>query len=91
MIGEFDTSGKPCHTHGHQWQSGCDGCWEWIFVPRFLGYPSLVATVTDGGLLQIAGLTQLEWLNCNDNRITDAGLAHLAGLARSDSIVRRHY
>jgi Leucine-rich repeat (LRR) protein len=36
--------------------------------------------MTDAGLRELAGLTQLQSLSLTGTRVTDAGLKHLAGL-----------
>lgn len=38
-------------------------------------------TITDVGVEQLAGLTQLEWLNVDNTHLTDAGLQHLKDMA----------
>lgn len=38
-------------------------------------------TITDAGVEQLAGLTQLEWLNVDNTHLTDAGLPYLKDMA----------
>jgi len=42
--------------------------------------------ITDAGLANVKGLTQLQSLNLNGTKITDAGLEHLKGLANLQTL-----
>ena len=45
-----------------------------------------MSRVTDAGLENLRGLTELRWLHLSDAAITDAGLEHLSGLTRLETL-----
>jgi hypothetical protein len=45
--------------------------------------------VTDAGLENLKGLTQLRWLLLGDMAISDAGLEHLKGLTQLQLLLKR--
>ena len=63
-----------------------DGETEHLKVLPRLQWLELYAEVTDAGLANIVGLTQLQRLKLDGTQITDAGLARIAGMVQLQSL-----